>query len=248
MTSYGQELRSTALAMVARGKGLLAIDESNGTCNKRFKKLDIPATEENRRAYRELILTTPHLADYINGLILYDETIRQMTKEGTPFVQIIKNAGMIPGIKLDTGAKDLAGHQGEKVTEGLDLLRDRIAEYYEMGARFAKWRAVLTIGDKAPSDACIEANAHALARYAALCQEGGLVPIVEPEVLIDGEHTLERCYQVTDKTLHSVFVSYTVKGLSLSKWCLSLIWFLRVKNVASNQLLMQLLKLQSSVY
>jgi len=205
MGLHAQELRATARAMVARGKGILAMDESNGTCNKRFQKLGIPTTQEYRQAYRELILTTPELSNYISGPILYDETIRQTTQEGVPFLKVIQDAGMIPGIKVDTGAKDLAGHPGEKVTEGLDGLRDRIAEYYQMGARFAKWRAVITIGDGIPSQACIEANAHALARYAALCQEGGLVPIVEPEVLIDGDHTLEQCWQVTDATLHEVF-------------------------------------------
>lgn len=205
MSQYAQELKATAKAMVAEGKGILAMDESNGTCNKRFQKLGIPATEEYRQAYRELILTTPGLSNYISGPILYDETIRQTTAAGVPFLKVIADAGMIPGIKVDTGAKDLAGHSHEKVTEGLDGLRDRIAEYYQMGARFAKWRAVITIGDDIPSAACIAANAHGLARYAALCQEGGLVPIVEPEVLIDGHHTLEQCWHVTDATLHEVF-------------------------------------------
>ncbi|MDB9527624.1 fructose-bisphosphate aldolase class I [Oscillatoria sp. CS-180] len=205
MSAYVQELKGTAQAMVAKGKGILAMDESNGTCNKRFEKLGIPATQEYRQAYRQLILTTPGLSEYISGPILYDETIRQNTQEGVPFLKVIADAGMIPGIKVDTGAKDLAGHAGEKVTEGLDGLRDRIAEYYQMGARFAKWRAVITIGSTIPSRACIEANAHALARYAALCQEGGLVPIVEPEVLIDGDHTLEHCWHVTDAALHEVF-------------------------------------------
>jgi fructose-bisphosphate aldolase class I len=205
MNIYTQELKNTAQAIVAEGKGILAMDESNGTCNGRFAKLGIDITVENRQAYRELILTTPNLSNYISGAILYDETIHQSTKEGVPFVKVMNDAGMIPGIKVDTGAKDLAGHPGEKVTEGLDGLRDRLTEYYEMGARFAKWRAVITIGEGIPSDGCIEANAHALARYAALCQENGLVPIVEPEVLIDGNHTIERCYQMTEKTLHEVF-------------------------------------------
>ena len=205
MGLYAQELRKTAQALVAPGKGILAMDESNGTCNKRFEALGIPATEEYRQVYRQLILTTPNLANYISGPILYDETLRQSTQAGVPFLQVIADAGMIPGIKVDAGAKELAGHPGEKVTEGLDGLRDRIAEYYQLGARFAKWRAVITIGDRIPSRACIEANAHALARYATLCQEGGLVPIVEPEVLIDGDHSLERCAQVTDETLHAVF-------------------------------------------
>ncbi|MEQ8960440.1 MAG: class I fructose-bisphosphate aldolase, partial [Coleofasciculus sp. C2-GNP5-27] len=175
---------------VAPGKGVLAMDESNGTCNKRLGKVGIDQTEEMRRTYRELILTTPNLGNYISGAILYDETIRQSTKDGTPFLKVMTDAGIIPGIKVDTGAKDMAGFPGEKVTEGLDGLRDRIAEYYQMGARFAKWRAVITIGEGIPSWGCIEANAHGLARYAQLCQEGGLVPIVEPEVLIDGNHTL----------------------------------------------------------
>lgn len=207
MGIYAQELRNTAKAMVSSGKGILAMDESNGTCNKRFDALGIPTTEEYRQAYRQLILTTPNLSNYISGPILYDETIRQSTKDGVSFVELIKNAGMIPGIKVDTGAKDMANHSGEKITEGLDGLRDRIREYYEMGARFAKWRAVITIDTEAgtPSIGCIEANAHGLARYAALCQEGGLVPIVEPEVLIDGNHSLETCFQVTDQTLAEVF-------------------------------------------
>ena len=184
-----QELIDTARALVADDKGLLAMDESNPTCNKRFAKLGIPQTVEARRAYRELIVTTPGLGESISGAILYDETIRQQKKDGTPFVKVITDAGIIPGIKVDTGAKDLAGHPGEKITEGLDGLRDRLAEYFQMGARFAKWRAVIAVGDGIPSRGCIEANAHALARYAALCQEAGLVPVVEPEVLMDGEHT-----------------------------------------------------------
>jgi fructose-bisphosphate aldolase, class I len=200
-----QKLRQTAQAMMAAGKGILAMDESLGTCNKRFEKLGIPTTEERRRTYRELILTTPGLSQYISGAILYDETIQQSTQSGIPFVQVMQDAGMIPGIKLDMGAKPLAGHDREKVTEGLDGLSDRISQYVEMGARFAKWRAVITIGSDIPSRACIEANAHALARYAALCQAGGLVPIVEPEVLIDGDHSLERCDRVTTETLHQVF-------------------------------------------
>ncbi|NJR37518.1 MAG: fructose-bisphosphate aldolase class I [Leptolyngbyaceae cyanobacterium CSU_1_4] len=203
--NYTQELQATARAMVAEGKGLLAMDESTGTCNQRFEKVGIPTTEENRRAYRELILTTPHLSNFISGAILYDETIHQATSSGIPFIQVMKDLGMIPGIKLDKGAKSLAGHPEERVTEGLDGLRERITDYYSMGARFAKWRAVITIGENIPTQGCIEANAHALARYAALCQEGGLVPIVEPEVLIDGDHTLGRCYEVTETTIHEVF-------------------------------------------
>ncbi|MBV9998540.1 MAG: fructose-bisphosphate aldolase class I [Verrucomicrobia bacterium] len=200
-----QELATIANALVAPGKGLLAIDESNRTCNKRFEEVGIAPTEENRRAYRELILTTPGLGSFISGAILYDETIRQSTKDGTSFIEVMTNAGIIPGIKVDTGAKDLAGHPGEKVTEGLDGLRERLVGYYKLGARFAKWRAVIRIGEGMPSEGCIAANAHALARYAALCQEGGLVPIVEPEVLMDGDHSLERCAETTEKVLRTVF-------------------------------------------
>jgi fructose-bisphosphate aldolase class I len=200
-----QELNDTARKLVADDKGLLAMDESNPTCNKRFASLGIPQTEEARRAYRELIVTTPGLGECISGAILYDETIRQQKKDGTPFVKVITDAGIIPGIKVDTGAKDMAGHPGEKMTEGLDGLRDRLAEYSQMGARFAKWRAVITVGDGIPSRGCIEANAQALARYAALCQEAGLVPVVEPEVLMDGAHTLERCGEVTEEVLRTVF-------------------------------------------
>ena len=200
-----RELIDTARALVADDKGLLAMDESNPTCNKRFAKLGIPQTSEARRDYRELIVTTPGLGESISGVILYDETIRQQNKDGTSFLKIIADAGIIPGIKVDTGAKDLAAHPGEKITEGLDGLRDRLAEYFQMGARFAKWRAVIAIGDGIPSRSCIEANAHALARYAALCQEAGLVPIVEPEVLMDGEHTLERCRKITEEVLRTVF-------------------------------------------
>lgn len=200
-----QELINTAKALVADDKGLLAMDESTPTCNKRFAKLGIPQTVDARRAYRELIITTPGLGECISGVILYDETIRQQTKAGTPFLELLGDAGIIPGIKVDAGAKDMAGHSGEKVTEGLDGLRDRLAEYGQLGARFAKWRAVIAVGDGIPSRACIEANAHVLARYAALCQEAGLVPIVEPEVLMDGEHTLTRCFAVTEQVLHTVF-------------------------------------------
>jgi len=200
-----QDLIDTARVLVAKDKGLLAMDESNPTCNKRFAKLGIPQTEETRRSYRELIITTPGLGEFISGVILYDETIRQSEKDGTPFLKIITEAGIIPGIKVDTGAKDMAGHPGEKITEGLDGLRERLKEYFKMGARFAKWRAVISIGDGIPSQGCIEANAHALARYAALSQEEGLVPVVEPEVLMDGDHTMERCSEVTEKVLRTVF-------------------------------------------
>ncbi|MGB8959422.1 MAG: class I fructose-bisphosphate aldolase [Candidatus Aminicenantales bacterium] len=201
----GNPLMSTAQALVAGDKGLLAMDESNPTCNQRFARLGIPQTVEARRAYRELIVTTPRLGECINGAILYDETIRQRKKDGTPFIKVLSDAGIIIGIKVDTGAKDMAGHPGEKITEGLDGLRGRLEEYSQMGARFAKWRAVLAVGDSIPSRGCIEANAHALARYAALCQEAGLVPVVEPEVLMDGDHTLERCFEVTEDVLRTVF-------------------------------------------
>jgi fructose-bisphosphate aldolase, class I len=200
-----QVLIDTARALVAGDKGLLAMDESNPTCNKRFARLGIPQTEETRRAYRELIVTTHGLGESISGAILYDETIRQRKKDGTSFVQVLTDAGIIPGIKVDTGAKGMAGFPGEKVTEGLDGLRGRLAEYAQMGARFAKWRAVIAIGAGLPSQGCITANAHALARYAALCQEAGLVPIVEPEVLMAGVHTLQRCGEVTEEVLRTVF-------------------------------------------
>jgi fructose-bisphosphate aldolase class I len=200
-----QQLKDTAQALFTDGRGLLAMDESIPTANKRFAPLGIPETVEMRRAFREMIVTTPGLGKYIGGAILFDETMRQQKKDGTPFLKVLVDAGIIPGIKVDEGAKDLAGFPGEKVTEGLDGLRDRFAEYAAMGARFAKWRAVITIGDAIPSPGCIEANAHALARYAALCQEAGLVPIVEPEVLMDGDHTMDRCAEVTDQVLREVF-------------------------------------------
>ena len=200
-----KEIIKTAKTLVADDKGLLAMDESNPTCNKRFAAAGIPQTEEFRRTYREMIITTPGLGECISGLILYDETIRQQKKDGTLFIKAITDMGIIPGIKVDTGAKDMAGHPGEKITEGLDGLRDRLREYYQMGARFAKWRAVITIGKGIPSRGCIEANAHALARYAALCQEAGFVPIVEPEVLMDGDHPLEQCFEVTEEVLRTVF-------------------------------------------
>jgi len=210
-----QKLIDTARAMVADDKGLLAMDESNPTCNRRFAKLGIPQTGQARRAYRELIVTTPGLGESISGAILYDETIRQQKNDGTPFAKAIADTGIIPGIKVDTGAKDLAGHPGEKITEGLDGLRDRLAEYFQMGARFAKWRAVIAMGEGIPSRASIEANAHALSRYAALCQEAGLVPVVEPEVLMDGEHTLDRCSKVTEEVLKTVFSQLYRQGVML---------------------------------
>ena len=199
------ELIDTARNLVANDKGLLAMDESNPTCHKRFAKLGIPQTVEARRAWRELIVSTPGLGECISGAILYDETIRQQKKDGTPMIKALIDAGIIPGIKVDAGAMDMAAHPGEKITEGLDGLRGRLKEYFAMGARFAKWRAVITVGAGIPSRGCIQANAHALARYAALCQEAGLVPVVEPEVLMDGEHTLARCREVTEEVLRTVF-------------------------------------------
>jgi fructose-bisphosphate aldolase class I len=210
-----QELINTAEALVAGDKGLLAMDESNPTCDKRFAKQGIPQTEEARRAYRELIITTPRLGECISGTILYDETIRQRKKDGTLFIKAIIDAGIIPGIKVDIGAKDLAGHPGEKITEGLDDLRGRLKEYFQMGARFAKWRAVITVGDRIPSQGCVEANAQALARYAALCQEAGLVPVVEPEVLMEGDHSLERCRDLTEEVLRAVFAHLYVQRVTL---------------------------------
>jgi fructose-bisphosphate aldolase class I len=196
-------------------KGLLAMDESTPTCNERFAKLGIPQTEEFRHAYRELIVTTSGLGQSISGAILYDETIRQQKRDGTTFAKALTDAGIIPGIKVDAGAKDMAAHSGEKITEGLDGLRERLAEYFQMGARFAKWRAVIAIGENIPSRSCLEANAHALARYAALCQEAGLVPIVEPEVLMDGAHTLEQCHKVTEETLRTVFIQLNCQRVLL---------------------------------
>jgi len=200
-----QALMDTAQALVADNKGQLAMDESNPTCNKRFAKFGIIQIEEARRAWRELIVTTPGLAECISGAILYDETIRQHRKNGTPFVQVLTDAGIIPGIKVDTGAKDMAGHPGEKITEGLDGLRERLSEYAQMGARFAKWRAVIALGEGISTQGCIEANAQALASYAALCQEAGQVPIVEPEVLMEGDHILAQCLDVTADVLRIVF-------------------------------------------
>ncbi len=204
-------LLTTARAMVANGKGLLAMDESTGTCNRRFAEAGIAQTEEMRRAWRELLLTAPGLGECINGVILVDETIRQSTQGGVRFVDLLRNAGILIGIKVDLGAKPLAACPGEKITEGLDGLRERLQTYAELGARFAKWRGVIGVAEATPASsglpslACIEANAHALARYAALCQEAGLVPIVEPEVLMDGNHNLARCGEVTERVLRAVF-------------------------------------------
>ena len=208
-------LADTAQALVGAGRGLLAMDESIGTCNKRFAAAGIPLTEAARRAYRELLVTAPGLGRHVSGAILFDETIRQSDRNGTRFVDRLAAAGVIAGIKVDVGANDLALHPGEKVTEGLDGLRARLQDYAEMGARFAKWRAVIAIGDGLPGMACIGANAHALARYAALCQEAGLVPIVEPEVLMDGDHTMQRCGEVTHAVLRAVFDALDAQGVAL---------------------------------
>ncbi len=210
-----QALMATTKALLANSKGILAMDESTNTCNKRFAALGIPQTVDFRRAYRELIITTPDIENYISGLILYDETIRQQKKDGTPFIKAILDAGMLPGIKVDLGAKDLAGHPDEKVTEGLDGLRDRLKEYVLMGARFAKWRGVITTNDILPSMGCIAANAQALARYAALCQEVGLVPIVEMELLMEGEHTIHQCADVTEESLRAVFKELYLQNVML---------------------------------
>jgi fructose-bisphosphate aldolase class I len=199
------ELEQTARALVAPGKGILAADESSGTIKKRFDGIGVESTETNRRDYREMLFTTKGAGDYISGVILYDETIRQKASDGRRLVEILEGQGIIPGIKVDLGAKPLAKSPDEKITEGLDGLRERLVEYRGMGARFAKWRAVIDIGEQIPSRYCIDVNADALARYAALCQEQDIVPIVEPEVMMDGSHTIERCYQVTCDTLHSVF-------------------------------------------
>jgi fructose-bisphosphate aldolase class I len=200
-----QQLEKTAQAIVADGKGILAADESTGTIKKRFDSIGVESTEENRRAYRELLFTTEGAEEFIGGVILFDETIRQKAADGTPFPQVLASKGIVPGIKVDIGAKPLALAEGETITEGLDGLSDRVAEYRELGARFAKWRAVISIGKNIPSEYAIWTNAHALARYAAICQEGGLVPIVEPEVLMNGDHTIDRSFEVTSRTLHAVF-------------------------------------------
>jgi fructose-bisphosphate aldolase class I len=199
------ELKETALALVADDKGILAADESSGTIKKRFDSISLESTEENRRAYRDMLFTTPGLEEYVSGVILYDETLRQSSADGTPFAELLAGRGIIPGIKVDMGAKELAFSPEEKVTEGLDGLRERLEEYRGLGARFAKWRAVITIGDGLPTAYCIQVNAHALARYAALCQEQGIVPIVEPEVLMDADNDIETCYRATKRTLHKVF-------------------------------------------
>ncbi len=201
-----ETLESIAQAMVAPGKGILAADESSGTIKKRFDGINVESTADTRRDYREMLFRTDEaMQKYISGVILYDETIRQKAKDGTPLVDLIKKAGAIPGIKVDAGAKDMPGFPGEKITEGLDGLGERLAEYYDLGARFAKWRAVIDIADGIPTRTCLEANAEALARYAALCQQAKIVPIVEPEVLMDGGHDIDRCFEVTEETLRILF-------------------------------------------
>jgi fructose-bisphosphate aldolase, class I len=201
----GHELKEIAASIVADDKGILAADESTGTITKRFDSIGVESTEANRRDYRNLLFTTPGLEEYIGGVILYDETIRQSADDGKPFAELLTSKGVVPGIKVDVGAKPLAGAPGETVTEGLDGLRERFAEYHELGARFSKWRAVITIGDGIPTHNCIHANAHALARYAALSQEAGIVPIVEPEVLMDADNTIEACHEVTARTLSALY-------------------------------------------
>ncbi|HEY6240719.1 MAG TPA: class I fructose-bisphosphate aldolase [Burkholderiales bacterium] len=209
-------LSKTAAAMLAKGKGLLAADESSGTCEKRFKSVGVESTEANRRAYRDLLFSTKGIEEFVSGVILFDETLRQSTLAGSePFPEFLAGKGIIPGIKVDKGTHDLALSPGEKITEGLDGLRGRLDEYFRLGARFAKWRAVITIGSGIPSHACLFANAHALARYSALCQEASIVPIVEPEVLLDGEHTIERCYEATEATLSAVFAALRAYNVSL---------------------------------
>jgi fructose-bisphosphate aldolase class I len=208
-------LSQTARAMVAPGKGLLAADESAGTCKKRFDSVNVECNEENRRTYRELLFTTPGLQEYVSGVILFDETLRQKTRDGVNFAEYLKKNGILPGIKVDAGAQDMALHPGEKVTEGLDGLAKRMDEYFKLGARFAKWRAVITIGENIPSMACIKANAHALARYSAICQEASIVPIVEPEVLLDGKHSVERSEAVHEDTLEVLFHELERHGVLL---------------------------------
>ncbi|AZN73166.1 fructose-bisphosphate aldolase class I [Georhizobium profundi] len=214
-----EKLQDIAAAMVARGKGILAADESSGTIKKRFDTIGLTSTEDARRDYREMLFRAePAMSQRISGVILYDETLRQKAGDGTPLVELIRNAGAVPGIKVDMGAKPLAGYPGETVTEGLDGLRERLAEYYELGARFAKWRGVISISNDLPTKGAIHANAHALARYAALCQEAGIVPIVEPEILMDGtpgDHSIDRCYEVTDAVLKAVFAELDLARVAL---------------------------------
>ena len=219
-TPVVSELAKVAQAMVAPGRGILAADESTGTIGKRFQGIQVENTEEHRRAYRDMLFTAKAMGEHISGVILYDETLRQKSADGTPFPVLLQRQGVIPGIKVDAGAKDMALCPGETVTEGLDGLAKRCAEYVQLGAKFAKWRAVITIGAQIPSEACIEANAHALARYGAICQQAGLVPIIEPEVLMDGTHDIDRCEAVTEATLRSVFAALANQGVKLEEMVL----------------------------
>ena len=208
------DIEATARALVEAGKGILAADESSGTCETRFKTINTECTEESRRTYRGLLFTTPGVEQFVSGVILYDETVRQKTNDGVLFPDYLAKKGVLPGIKVDTGAKNLALCPGEKVTEGLDGLRERLAVYFKAGARFAKWRAVITIGPAIPSHTCLYANAHALARYSALCQEASIVPIIEPEVLLDGDHSIERCEEVTEATLRATYAALAAHNVS----------------------------------
>ena len=219
-TPVVSELAKVAQAMVAPGRGILAADESTGTIGKRFQGIQVENTEEHRRAYRDMLFTAKALGEHISGVILYDETLRQKSADGTPFPVLLQRQGVIPGIKVDAGAKDMALCPGETVTEGLDGLAKRCAEYVQLGAKFAKWRAVITIGAQIPSEACIEANAHALARYGAICQQAGLVPIIEPEVLMDGTHDIDRCEAVTEATLRAVFAALSSQRVKLEEMVL----------------------------
>lgn len=227
-----QKIGAIAMAMVAKGKGILAIDESSGTCKKRFDALNVECSEENRRKYRQLLVSAPGIEEAVSGMILYDETLRQKDDAGVPFAEVLKKKGILPGIKVDMGTKPLALHGAEVVTEGLDGLRERLAEYSKLGAQFAKWRAVITIGEGMPSQACIVANAHALARYAALVQEAGLVPMVEPEILMDGNHTIDKCYEVTAATLKALFAQLEEQGVSLEGTILKVSMVLAGKDAA----------------
>jgi fructose-bisphosphate aldolase, class I len=225
-------LSRTAAAMVAKGKGILAADESSGTCEIRFKTINTACTEESRRSYRGLLFTTPGMENFISGVILYDETIRQKTNDGVPFPDHLAKKGVLPGIKVDTGAKNLALCPGEKVTEGLDGLRERLTAYFKLGARFAKWRAVITIGEGIPTHACLYANAHALARYAALCQEASIVPMIEPEVLLDGGHSIERCEEVSEATLRATYAALAAHNVSFEHTILKASMVVSGKNCA----------------
>jgi len=212
---HTEELTATIARLLAPGKGILAADESTGTITRRFQALGIPSTPDTRRDYRQMLFTAPGIAEHLGGVILYDETIRQQAADGRPLREVLAAQGIVPGIKVDTGAMELALHPGERITEGLDGLRGRLSEYYGLGARFAKWRAVIAIGEGLPTPFCLQANAHAMARYAALCQEAALVPIVEPEVLMDGAHTLSRCEEVTTATLAATFAALREHGVLL---------------------------------